>query len=183
MRRRRVRILLLLLLPAALLYGSAAMFGSGARGWFSPDTLEFRSQTEFVLFSHKLPLYRGRYETRRLPLAEYVVAKGHWSPSASPTPRWTPMYHWNRQWHDGHTRLCKELTWYDDQWIAWTDEHPDAAKAFWPMVLSLLREQDPRFHDEAAYLLMLGRTADSIERFDELSQRYLGRPILPTTRP
>jgi hypothetical protein len=181
--RRSLRILLAALAPPALLFASAAMFCTGGRGDFSPDTLESRSRTEILFFSPRLPIYRGRHETRRLPLVEYLITHGHWSPTPTADPRRIPTYHWNPLWKDGHTRFDRELSWHTDEWIAWTQRNPDVAKHFWPMLLEILREPRNDAADEAAHLLMLGRSAESPEHFDHLAYRSLGLSILPTSRP
>jgi hypothetical protein len=63
-------------------------FGRGGRGFFSPDTLDSRSQSEILLPLTRLPLYRSWFHYDRAPLVDYLVGKGYWSPRQAPPTKW-----------------------------------------------------------------------------------------------
>lgn len=122
-----------------LLCTSALLLGRGGQGEFSPDTLEARTQREYLIPLTEIPIYRGSFERTRWPIADFLVTNGYWSAAKSAEPCWMETFRWNRQWRDGESTLYRELVWHGDQWIQWTKDHPDLAKLMWPRLLEVLR--------------------------------------------
>ncbi|GMV84070.1 MAG: hypothetical protein AMXMBFR7_52540 [Planctomycetota bacterium] len=125
---------------SALLWTAIWLSSSpGGRGFFSPDTLEYRSQSERTVFATEIPLYRSAYRYDAHELVDYLVAKGYWSPRPASEPRWIFLFHWNRSWKDGASGFHRRFFWRKDLWIEWTEKHPERAAEVWPHVLELLR--------------------------------------------
>ncbi|HEY3394529.1 MAG TPA: hypothetical protein VGK58_17595 [Lacipirellulaceae bacterium] len=132
---------------AALAYGSAVLWGRGARASFSPDTLDYRTQRELLLPLIGVPIYRSRYRVHRNNLAQFLIDNNYWSPQQTDSPRWILANHWNDQWKDGFTGFHREFTSQKQFWIAWSKAHPERAAEFWPELLSLIRKSD---YDDSA---------------------------------
>ncbi|MBE7464613.1 MAG: hypothetical protein HS116_14140 [Planctomycetes bacterium] len=113
--------------------------GLGGRGFFSPDTLEYRSQSERTVFATEIPLYRSAFRYDSHELVNYLVEKGYWSPRPASEPRWIFLFHWNRNWKDGESCFHRSFFWRKDFWMEWTEKHPERAAEVWPQVLELLR--------------------------------------------
>jgi hypothetical protein len=122
----------------------------GGRGFFSPDTLEYRGQREIVCFGTQMPLFRGEFEYHEDELVAHLVSKGYWQPREVDSPRWLPLFRWNRTWRDGYSDFQMEFFRNTKHWIEWTNENPEDASQFWPRILELLREGS----DEEAALML-----------------------------
>jgi hypothetical protein len=184
-----VRYLLVLAVVAVtvcVLCGVAVVFASGSRGFFSPDTLETRTQRELLLPMTELPLFRSRYEVHRYKLVDYLVAKGYWAPNAAATPRWLPVFHYNEQWRDGHSNFHSQSSWTmkSQQWIDWSEENPEVASELWPRVLAVLRSGNEDAVEYASYLMWDARESESLEGFHEAvaADKALAR-LLKATMP
>jgi hypothetical protein len=123
----------------------------GGRGFFSPSTLETKTQSEYLIWG--APIYRSRFEFRHDDITAYLIAKGYWSPQTTGSDRWIPTFHWNEQWRDGESSLERELFWRDEFWINWSNENPKVAVEFWPRVLELLRDERLECEYQAVNLL------------------------------
>lgn len=132
---RRLALVLSLLLAVGLWL----LTSPGGRGFFSPDTLEYRTQSERLILVAEIPVYRSAYRYDSHELIDYLVAKEYWSPQPAPEPRWIFLFHWNRSWKDGESGFHRRLFWRKDFWIEWTEKHPERAAEVWPRVLELLR--------------------------------------------
>ncbi len=115
---------------------------SGAIGFFSPDSLEYRSQSERLLLGTEIPLYRSPYEYHEHELVKYLTSKGYWTPRETDSPRWFVLFHWNQMWRDGESTFHRRFFWKTDRWIDWSNKNPDQAAKFWPHILELLRSGD-----------------------------------------
>jgi hypothetical protein len=153
---------------AGLLYMSAATFGPGGRGFFSPDTLRSRTQAEYLIPLTQIPVYRGPYSESQWPIVDYLVAKGYWSAVNVAEPRWVSTSHENRQWRDGLSRFERELVGNDAEWRKWTEDHPELAKVVWPRVLAELRKPGVAHTNDADVLLLAARYATTPEEFERL---------------
>jgi hypothetical protein len=116
---------------------------SGGRGFFSPDTLEYRSQSEVLLFVTEIPLYRSRYKYDKHELVDFLVCRGYWTAKDTRSPRWLCLYHWNDSWRDGESGLYRSLFQKRKFWIVWSEKNPQQAAELWPLVLDLLRSNEP----------------------------------------
>lgn len=123
----------------------------GGRGFFSPSTLETKTQSEYLICG--VPIYRSNFDVRQDDITTYLIAKGYWSPQAAESDRWIPTFHWNEQWRDGESSLQRALFWRHEFWINWSEENPEMAAELWPRVLRLLRENDRRREFQAVILL------------------------------
>jgi hypothetical protein len=168
----RKSITALLLAVVAVAYVAGFAFGRGGRGFFSPDSLDNRTQSEILLPLTELPLYRSRYEYHRYPLTNYLVGKGYWSARAAESPRWVSTFHWNEQWHDGTAPFHKELGWRVQDWITWSEAHPDIAADFWPRVLRIMRDGDPHWHLRVSGLLVYGRGCSTLNEYYNMLKAY-----------
>ena len=169
--RRRVRNTLAAGGAVLLVLFLAGGASRGGRGYFSPDTLECRTHSEWLLplVSVEVPLYRGPSSTHRWPIVDYLVAQGLWSKSDATDPRWLPTFHWNQRWSDGESQFHRELGWNGDSWIGWSKAHPDMAAALWPKVLATLREPGVTDVDHAAMLMRAAQQADGVVEFEMLA--------------
>jgi hypothetical protein len=154
---------------AVSLFAYGTLVTTGGRSYFSPDTLETRTQAE----SHLL-WWGFRYH--RYALAEYLIGKGHWSPVTAQEPRWIETFHWNDQWRDGQSVLHKEFAWRAQDWIDWSETNPALAAVLWPRVLAALRSEDPERRHRATDMMFLARGAKDAPEFERtLAEEVLGK--------
>ena len=137
----------------------------GGRIFFSPDTLESKSQSEILLYMTEIPIYRSSYHFDCTDLAKHLIEKGYWSPISPSNPRWLLGVHWNNQWHGGNARFYREIASYGTEYIEWSNNHPELAKYLWPRILRILRTQPDIANATLADLLYRARHSSS---FDEL---------------
>ena len=166
---RRVFAVVAIAIMAAIAVWGWTTVAHGGRTYFSPDTFQVRFQSEVLLPLSYAPAWRSSFTYRHdtYPLVEYLVSHGFWAPVATPEPRWILLNHWNVQWRDGHSTLYKYLK--SQEWIEWTESHPDVAKVLWPNVLSLLR--DSSYTWEVEHVMYLARGASTEAEWRELVER------------
>jgi hypothetical protein len=128
---------------------------SGGRAFFSPDTLEYRFQSEYLMRETGFPMFRSPYEYRKDELVEFLENKGYWNPRVRSSPRWILLLRWNHMWKDGDTEFYRYFFRRKSFWIEWSNREPDHAARFWPKILDLLRSDR---EDRAAEVL--AETAD-----------------------
>ena len=121
----------------ALLAGCYFSISGGGIGHFSPDTLQSSAQRELFFLHCRAMAMPARYH--QMPLVTYLIEKGYWKPQDAGNPHWTLSFEWQAGQHDGESRLHRELAWYHEAWIEWSDQHPEIAKELWPLVLHILR--------------------------------------------
>ncbi len=142
---------------------------SGGRGFFSPDTLEWKAQSEILLPLTETPIYRSFYRTHRSQLVNYLITKGYWSTRNTDNPRWVFMYRWNEQWRDGDSELHRQMTSHRGQrWVEWSDSHPDLAAVLWPRVLSELRGDADDPQSRAVEFMRMAQASETIKQYEEL---------------
>ena len=124
-------------LAIAIVFGS-----SGGRGQFSPDSLEYRSQSEVLLWGTKQSVYQSRWRYHNHTLIQFLVNNGYWHYSDIAENRWIFLFHSNSQWRDGESSFHRAFFWKDDFWIEWTNKQPEQAAVLWPRVLESLRLGD-----------------------------------------
>lgn len=169
MKRRRIILASVALATTSLFVVFCCLVGRSGRIYFSPDTLDTKSQSEILLpFTTDVSIYRSQFEYYRWPLAEYLVQKGYWSPRTAKEPTWLLTYHWSDQWKDGNTDLERNLAWKRQFWMEWSDEHPELAKVVWPWVLKALRTDNVDREDFVSLLLWNVRRSNSVEEFQSL---------------
>ncbi len=168
MPRKSLTILTILVCIALLVLASAFMFGAGSRCEFSPDTLQARTQSEYLLPIIEKPIFHGPWSTWRWPLADYLVANHYWSPLENNDPRWLFVYQFNRQWRDGDSPLHRELVLRKDNWIQWTKDNPKLARHMWPRLLQQLRSDAQNHTYTTLDILTAARIANTPEEMDEL---------------
>ena len=148
---------------------AAAMFGRGGRGYFSPDTLDFRTHAEWVVPLVDIPIWRGPSSTHRYPVVDYLVAEGLWSPSGASDPAWLPIFQWNAQWWDGDSQFHCELGGRGEIWVRWSKDNPAMAKALWPRVLRALRRPGTTSTADASHLMAAARSARTVEQLEKIA--------------
>jgi hypothetical protein len=139
---------------ALLLLGS-----SGGRGFFSPDTLKYRSQAEVLCRGTKLPLFRWPFEYHEHELVKFLVDKGYWQPKEVGSPRWIFLFQWNHMWRDGESSFHRQFFWKKAHWIEWTNKNPEEAARFWPSILELLRGGN---EDKVVEMLYVAQYGDAL---------------------
>jgi hypothetical protein len=168
--RRSVAVVLVILVVAAYVAGFA--FGRGGRGFFSPDSLDNRTQSEILLPVAEMPLYRSSYQYHRYPLTDYLVAKGYWSPRATQSPRWVSTFHWNDQWRDGVAPFHKDLGWRGEDWIKWSEAHPAIAADLWPRVLKIMRDGELYWSLRVRGLLTYAPGCSDLDEYHKMLKLY-----------
>ena len=141
-------------------------WSDGGRGFFSPDTLDCRTQSEMLFPGTKIPIYRSTYDYHRYELVEYLIAEGYWSPVETTSPRWFATFHWNRQWRDGTSDFHRAFGWRSEEWIQWTKDHPEIAAKLWPVVLDALRTPTEPDVSRAQSLLFIANLAATLKDFE-----------------
>jgi hypothetical protein len=138
----RTLLILVAVIPPVFgggVYLFSTAYGRGGRGFFSPDTFQFKTQSEILLPPTELPLYRSAFEYHEKPdLVAYLVAQGYWVPIQTEEPNWIAVFKWNTQWRDGEMQLYRYMN-QPSEWIEWTEANPTVARVMWPKVLSILR--------------------------------------------
>ncbi len=164
---RRRRILVAFALLAVASYVVCGIWGEGGRGFFSPDTLECRTQSELLFPLTHVPLYRSQFSYHRYALVEYLISEGYWSSVETPSPRWVPTFHWNRQWRDGTSNFHRAFGWRSHEWIEWTKQNPQIAAKSWPMVIDALRSPIEPDMARAEAVLFIARFSESMKDFED----------------
>ena len=159
---------LIVFLCIATVYSLSWKFAKGGRTFFSPDTLETKSQSETLLFLTSVPIYRSSYQYHRYELVDFLIAEGYWTPSAAPSPRWLGTNRSNAQWRDGQSPIHREFAWFADDWIAWTQAHPELAAVLWPLVLEELRSGNTECQWNAYRWMSYAELAQDIKTFENL---------------
>jgi hypothetical protein len=177
-RRPRARIIgrvaaLVLLAAVTAVYWYGGSHSSGGLGFFSPDTLDAYVQGEILLPGTRLPIFRTPPMYFRYRVVTYLVDKGYWAPRTTGSPSWLRLYHTNAQWSDGKTDLYHELRWRGDEWIYWSDRHPNLAADLWPRVLARIRAGDT---DRAQTLLFFCGVCEDPTLYHEMLTT-LGEPL------
>ncbi len=135
---------------------------------FSPETLEFRTKTRFVLLGTSLPIVSTPFDSSWQPdghksLLNFLMKEGYWT-RQSKAIRWIPVCH---KWtygstdnlvyrHIGFSAGDFHNTWINRGlrygnttgqcfWIEWSKEFPEEANVFWPSLLQQVRNStDPQ---------------------------------------
>ncbi len=167
--RRRTRWALCAIGIVVAIFTISEYTASGGRGLFSPDTLEWKTQSELLFPLTDVPIYRSVYSNHRSPLVSDLITKGYWTTRSSDKPRWLFMFRWNEQWRDGQSELHREMTSYrGKEWIEWSDAHPEIAAVLWPRVLGDLRSDVNNPQSRAVELMRMARASETIEQYEEL---------------
>jgi hypothetical protein len=167
--RRLWTILVVCGSTVASVYVASAGCGRGGRGYFSPDTLDCRTHSEWLVPLTRVPVYRGPSSTHRYPAADWLIAQGFWSKSDAPDPRWLPTFQWNQQWKDGQSQFHRELGRRGEAWVQWSKDNPEMAAALWPKVLTALRTPGVTGTADATDLMFTAQYARSVKEFEKLA--------------
>jgi len=114
----------------------------GGLGYFSPYTLQYRTQSERTFFATGIPFYRSSYGYEDHPLISTLVREGFLSPQSDSADRWICVSHWNQSWKDGHGRLYSVLNRDIEEVLGWTRRNPKCAKILWSEGFRYLRSDD-----------------------------------------
>lgn len=137
---------------------------NGGEGFFSPDSLDFRSGSTSTLLG--VPTSWPRHNVYRHEFTQFLIEEGYWSPRTTTNPRWILLFRWSGQQRDGQTALQSHLFWQSEKWIEWTKQNPDRAFVLWPRVLDLLRTDAERSSLEVVELLYAAKNARTQDEFD-----------------
>jgi len=175
-RKRAIWCGVLALAAVALVYVWPAL-GWGARGEFSPDTLQCRSQREWLLLPFTdVAVYRSSYDYYQNDLTRYLVDRGSWSPREAAAPRWIPLYHYNPQWRDGWSMLQHQVFKNHVRWIEWTEGNPEIAAVIWPHMLTILRDAKYDGDVYAVSMLEFASRVNDLEEFDREMAKSIDWP-------
>lgn len=143
---------------------------TGTRGGissFSPQTLEFKTQSEYTILGGAIPLWRSRPAKHRNETIDYLIEREFVSPQAGPA-RWQSYYHWNEAWRDGYSSLYYVLREGNDRIIKWSDGHPELARVYWTEGFKLLRSENEKERLKGEYLLSIGWRIEDEEEFQTM---------------
>lgn len=166
--------------PFLLLFALLLVSSEGRQQYFSPHTLEVRTDYERLLPGTSVPVL-VLDQQRHLPdLAEYLIAQGYWKPQKVKNPkwyRWCSSIDWNIQWHGDSIFLYSDLH-TRHSWSDWTEENPELAAVVWPLVLQALRQEEHGL-EEAETVLYCARVAESEQEFwDYMESDSLARQLI-----
>lgn len=175
-RIRRAALITFLLLAAV--YLPAFLMGRGGRGFFSPDTLQAKTQSELRFPFCDVSVFRGPFRYHTYELVDFLVAEEYWVPREVGEPKWVFTFHWNVRWHGGEAPFYKGLFCFGREraWIRWSKEHPGIARDFWPRVLNLLRSATSDRENQLNELLAMMRPPPGLQ--DEEAYRFIVDRVL-----
>ena len=114
----------------------------GAIHLFSPDTLESGYRSTVTLWDGP-PVYRSELKPRESKLIQFLIERGYWRPTHPPSPRWIVTDYSVR--HEFYRNA--------DEWVQWSEQHPEHAAALWPHVLDVLRNDPKRGQSDVSELM------------------------------
>lgn len=162
--KRRLKLLVFAILVACTL-----ILATGTRGglaYFSPDTLEYETQSEFAVLNGKLPIYRSHREPTDNEIVAYLRDSGLISSRKPPTVRWMLVFHWNWAWKDGEGSLYNVLIRNRQRIISWSKADLARARIYWTTGLQLLRSDVERERWAGEEILSSGYRCESIEELN-----------------
>jgi hypothetical protein len=160
MTMRRAECLVLVAIIAVL-----CLWEGGGQGFFSPDTLEIKTQSLSVLGT---PIRSTVY---RDELIGYLVSKGYWTEGEG-RGGWQRLFRWQIGMGDSTGPLQRFLFWHAEKWIAWSEEHPHQAAILWPHVLEILRSDRDRGQSIVAGLLLNVQKARTDIEIDAVLRKH-----------
>ena len=141
---------------------------------FSPDRFAHRSFRYRAIPLLEIRVTPRRHREYRTPLEEYLHGHGLVPEADRSEARWLLVKGFRagvRGWHGSAKRMCNALDCWSgksEQWVTWSEAHPELAEVLWPTVVSSARTE--RF-SEACRAVRLAEHADSAEglrtKFDE----------------
>jgi len=140
---------------------------SGGISYFSPYSLEVRSQEEFTIFSGEIPLYRSSPTYRTPELMEFLVKEGFAQPVEPERQRWLLFYHSNGAWKDGGTPLEYLMSRQRHDLIEWSLADRERAALYWSEGFRLLRSELKADVVAGGLLLSIGWHCETIEELRE----------------
>lgn len=79
----------------------------GGRGYFSPYTLEYYTQSEITIFIRAWPIYHSTPKKAVNEMLNYLVDSGYVAVSSPENDIILPVFHWNSAEKDGHSMFYK----------------------------------------------------------------------------
>jgi hypothetical protein len=114
----------------------------GAIHYFSPDTLE-SGYRPTVAFAGLQPDYRFSLKPTESKLIQFLIERKYWRPTHTPSPRWIVTDY----------SVRREFNRNADEWVQWSEQHPEYAAALWPRVLDVLRNDPKRGQSDVSELM------------------------------
>ena len=164
MLRRIVIFVVAALVLWIFLYATANRSGLG---YFSPQTLEYCTQTESTIPMLGIPVYRSRCYYHKNEIIEFLIENGYVKPDRESTAHWKTVFHCSDRWKDGYGPLYYMLFRHREAMIDWTLSHPEPAKVYWHELFWLLRSPDPDVMNGADSLARVWREFDTAEEVRE----------------
>lgn len=140
----------------------------GGRAYFSPDTLELRTQTEITLLFGKLPIYRSSLDLSDNAVLTYIRDERFVAPKPTAQQRWLLVFHQNGAWKDGFTYLYLPLYSHRDSILEWCREDRQRAELYWSKGFRYLRSENP--NEVALGEQILAHSWRYGESFEELKE-------------
>ena len=111
----------------------------GGAGQFSPQTFEYRTQSERTLFGTGMPFYRSNYHLADNPLINMLIEDGLVAPQRSDNPKWEHVFWWTEGQPSSEGYLYDVLHRNRDRIMDWSRQNPECAKIYWTEGFRLLR--------------------------------------------
>ena len=140
----------------------------GGLGYFSPQTLEYCTQSERTIAVLGVPIYRSRCEYHENELLALLIDHGYVKPQRDVKRQWKTVFHWNSNWRDGYGILSSALSRDRDELMAWTQANPEIAKVYWSEIFRLLRSEDPNDAMAGEGLVPYWRSLDTPDKVREV---------------
>ncbi len=161
-----------LFIGAILLFFTVWIFGHVRGEEFSPDTFEVRSFSYYRIPLTEIQVKAVRHHTFGSALRDHLIRKNLLPKSANDTPRWDLVYRqnlWSREAILGDAQFLVDFLpdfrdGWDDEWLTWTQDHPDLAAILWPAVAELARTNLYIFVPDLLELAEVAEQPDDLER-------------------
>lgn len=123
------------------------LFGHAQGEEFSPDTFECRSFSYYRIPLTEIQVTAIRHYKYNSPLRDHLFRNNLLPKSEDNAPRWNLVYRHTLTSREGIVGDAKilidfvpEFRWdIKNEWLSWTQDHPDLAAVLWPAIAELAR--------------------------------------------
>jgi len=113
----------------------------GGRAYFSPYTLEYKTQAEFAVLAGQFPIYLSTLKHTENDLVAFIQEEGYVTAVPAKFQRWELIFHWNQAWKDGDGPLYDVLIRHRPEIIEWSKADPERARIYWSEGFKCLRSE------------------------------------------
>lgn len=149
MTRKRRRLQIVLIVGAIAVSLAALSWFLGLSGTvygveFSPDRFSHRSFRYYQWCGIQITPKQSR--EWRSEVDDYIHEHGFVANVDRPDPRWHLVKGFApgvRGWHGNAKLMCQSVGCWggNDEWVTWSEDHPDLAKIIWPQVVVWARNE------------------------------------------